>query len=145
MADILHMVNIKARPDIVFAALSEKSGLAGWWTESVQAEPRVGTVAKFRFGEAGGSDMKILALEKDRLVRWRCVAHLSADEWVGTELTFELRPERDGTAVRFSHRRWSEATDFLRYCSLRWALYLISLKAFVETGMGNPWPRDVAS
>jgi hypothetical protein len=29
MADILHMVNIKARPDIVFAALSEKSGLAG--------------------------------------------------------------------------------------------------------------------
>ncbi len=143
MADILHMVTIKARPKHVYAALTEQAGLAGWWTEKVSAEPRVGSVAQFRFGDRGGSDMEILALEENRLVRWACRAHLSGDEWVGTEVFFDLREENGVTVVRFSHRRWLEATDFLRYCSMKWAGYLLSLKNLVETGQGSPWPHDV--
>jgi uncharacterized protein YndB with AHSA1/START domain len=145
MADILHLVTVKAPADRVFDALSEQRCLLGWWTEDVHAEPRIGTVAKFRFGANGGCDMEILALQSDRLVRWRCIANLSGDEWVGTEVSFELRAKNAGTNVVFSHRRWSEATDFLRTCSVRWALYLISLKNLVETGAGNPWPRDIQS
>jgi len=146
MADILHLVNIAAPPEKVFAALSEQSGLAGWWTENVKAEPKVGSVAKFRFGDkGGGSDMAITALQPHRLVRWRCVDHLSGEEWIGTEVLFELVAEPDRTVLRFSHLRWLEATDFLRACSVRWALYLVSLKNLVETGKGNPWPRDIRS
>jgi uncharacterized protein YndB with AHSA1/START domain len=145
MADILHLVNIAARPEKIFAALTEQSGLAGWWTEDVKAEPRVGSVAQFRFADNSGSDMAIVALEPYRLVRWRCVAHPSGEEWIGSELFFELVAERDSTMLRFSHRRWLEATDFLRSCSVRWALYLVSLKNLVETGKGNPWPRDIRS
>jgi uncharacterized protein YndB with AHSA1/START domain len=77
MADILHLVNIAAPPQKIFAALTEQRGLAGWWTEDVEAEPRAGTIAKFRFGDDGGSDMAIKALEPHRLVRWLCVGHLS--------------------------------------------------------------------
>jgi uncharacterized protein YndB with AHSA1/START domain len=145
MADILHLVNVRAAPERVFAALTDRSGLAGWWTRDVQAEPRAGTIARFRFGDHGGSDMEITALEPNRLVQWRCVNHLSGDEWIGTELSFELVARGDQTIVRFSHRRWPEASDFLRSCSVRWALYLVSLKGFVESGQGNPWPHDVAS
>ena len=145
MADILHLVNIAASPDEVFAALTEQSGLAGWWTEDVKAEPKVGSVAKFRFGENGGSDMAIVALEPHRLVRWRCVGHMSGEEWIGTELFFELVPGKKCTVLRFSHRRWLEATDFLRFCSVRWAIYLVSLKNLVETGKGMPWPREIGS
>jgi uncharacterized protein YndB with AHSA1/START domain len=145
MADILHLVNIAAPPEKIFAALTEQQGLAGWWTEHVAAEPKVGTVARFRFADHGGSDTKIAALQPHRLVHWRCVAHLSGEEWVGTELFFELVPGPDRTALRFSHRRWLEATDFLRYCSVRWALYLVSLKQLVESGQGKPWPHDIAT
>src|SRR5260370_38006958 len=127
MADILHLVNIKAPPEKIFTALTQRSGLAGWWTEDVDAEPRVGTIARFRFGDHGGSDMAIMALEPDRLVRWRCIGHLSGEEWIGTELFFELAGEGDGTVLRFSHRRWLEPTDSLRHCCVRWALYLVSL------------------
>ena len=143
MADILHMITIKSRPEHVYPALTEQAGLAGWWTESVLAEPLVGSVAQFRFGDRGGSDMEILALERNRLVHWVCRAHLSGDEWVGTEVFFELQAERDATVVRFSHRRWLEATDFLRVCSMKWAVYLVSLKKLVETGQGRPWPHDI--
>lgn len=143
MADILHLVTIKARPENVYRALTEQAGLAGWWTENVSAEPVVGSVAQFRFGDRGGSDMEIVRLEPNRLVHWVCRAHLSGDEWVGTEVFFDLQADKDATVVRFSHRRWLEATDFLRYCSMKWAVYLVSLKKLVETGQGSPWPHDI--
>ena len=60
MADILCLVTIKARPEAVYAALTGQTGPAGWWTEDVLAEPKVGSVAKFRFADRGGSDMGIL-------------------------------------------------------------------------------------
>ena len=57
MAEILHMVSIRGTPAQVFAALTEQSGLEGWWTRNVEAQAKAGTVAKFRFGKAGGPDM----------------------------------------------------------------------------------------
>ncbi|HYM02908.1 MAG TPA: SRPBCC domain-containing protein [Stellaceae bacterium] len=145
MADILHKITISAPPAAVYAALTERQGLAGWWTEDVRAEPKIGAVARFRFGEDGGPDMEILDLEPGRRVHWRCIAKTtgSKDEWIGTEIFFELAPDGPGTVLRFSHRRWAEASDFLRYCSLKWATYLLGLKRLLEGGSGTPWPRDV--
>ena len=145
MADILHKITIAAPPEKVYAALTEPLGLAGWWTENVRAEPKVGSIARFRFGEESGPDMEILDLRPSKLVHWRCVAKTtgSKDEWIGTEIFFELEPDGQGTILRFSQRRWLEASDFLRYCSLKWATYLVGLKHFLEGGSGTPWPRDV--
>jgi uncharacterized protein YndB with AHSA1/START domain len=53
MADILHRVGITCVPEKVFAALSEKQGLAGWWTKDVDASPTVGAINEFRFGDRG--------------------------------------------------------------------------------------------
>jgi len=51
MAEIRHLVVIAAPPSKVYAALTEQAGLAGWWTEETVAEPVVGSVAEFKFGE----------------------------------------------------------------------------------------------
>ena len=145
MADILHKISIAAPPAKVYAALTEERGLAGWWTENVRAEPTVGSIARFRFDDDTGPDMEIVDLQPDRLVHWRCVAKVPGptDEWIGTEFFFELEPVAGGTVLRFSQRRWLEASDFLRYCSIKWATYLVGLKSLLETGRGTPWPRDV--
>jgi uncharacterized protein YndB with AHSA1/START domain len=111
MADILHLAIIRAPPEKVFSALTTLAGLAGWWTEDVHAEPKAGSIARFRLADRGGSDMEILRLDKNRLVHRRCVAH--------------------------------QSSDFFRYCSEKWAVYLVSLKSFVETGRGSPWPHDI--
>jgi uncharacterized protein YndB with AHSA1/START domain len=146
MADILHKISIAVPASDVYAALTEQQGLARWWTESVRAEARVGAICRFRFDGETGPDMEILELEDGRRVRWRCVAH-SGDpqhEWLGTEVFFDLEPQGPPhTALRFSHRRWLEASDFLRYCSLKWATYLLGLKRLMEGGVGNAWPRDL--
>ena len=44
----------------------------------------------------------------------------------------------------YSRLGWAEPVEFLYHCSTKWAVYLLSLKALVETGTGSPSPDDVA-
>jgi uncharacterized protein YndB with AHSA1/START domain len=139
MPEILHRIEIQAPPDAVYAAITESRGLSRWWTKIARAEPRVGSIARFRFGD-GGPDMKIVELSPPKRVRWRCLAGPS--EWIGTEIFFDLAEEDPlRTVLRFGHRGWKEASDFFMHCNSRWGYFLLSLKAFAECGMGTPYPQ----
>ena len=140
MPDILHRVGIKASAEKVFEALSEQKGLAGWWTKNTKASPTVGFVNQFRFGE-NGNDMQVVELVPGTRVKWRCVD--GAPEWIGTELTFDLKEKDGSTVVLFAQRGWKEPVEFMHYCSTKWATYLVSLKSLVETGRGTPYPDDI--
>jgi uncharacterized protein YndB with AHSA1/START domain len=141
MFDILHRVGIRSSPEKVFAALAEESGLAGWWTKDVKAAPSVGAINQFRFGDKGFNAMKVLELWPGQRVKWLCVD--GAKEWIGTELTFELRQEDGGTVLLFAQRGWKEQVEFMHYCSTKWGVYLLGLKCLCETGKGAPYPDDV--
>jgi uncharacterized protein YndB with AHSA1/START domain len=141
MPDILHRVGIHASPEKVYHALTEQAGLAGWWTTNSKAEPKVGAIDQFRFGDAGGSDMEVVELIPGKRVKWRCVD--GAKEWIGTELTFDLRSEKGETIVLFAQRGWREPVEFMHYCSTKWAVYLLSLKWLCEKGKGAPYPDDI--
>jgi uncharacterized protein YndB with AHSA1/START domain len=141
MADILHRVGVKAPKKKVYSALTQQSGLAGWWTKNTMAEPKVGAVLQFRFA-GGGPDMQVKALSLNKRVKWKCVG--GPAEWLGTELTFDLKKEGNQTIVLFSHRGWKKPTEFFRHCSCKWAYFLLSLKSLVEDGKGTPYPRDRA-
>lgn len=141
MFDILHRVGIKSTPEKIFAALSEEKGLAGWWTKDVKASPTVGAIDQFRFGDEGFNDMKVVELSTGKRVKWQCVN--GAKEWIGTELTFDLRPENGATVVLFAQRGWKEQVEFMHYCSTKWGIYLLSLKSLCETGKGMPYPNDI--
>jgi hypothetical protein len=47
------------------------------------------------------------------------------------------------TVVHFSHADWRSPTEFMAHCSARWAYFLLSLKAYAETGRGTPFPEDL--
>ena len=42
MPDINHLVEINAPADVVYRAVTERAGLAAWWTPACKAEPEVG-------------------------------------------------------------------------------------------------------
>lgn len=140
MVDILHRVGVKASAEDTYRALATREGLAGWWTTNTQGESKVGGVLQFRFG-AGGFDMKVLALDRDRRVLWQVVD--GPAEWIGTTVSFDLRPEGDYTVVLLKHAGWKEPVEFMHHCSTKWALFLMSMKSLVETGEGFPDPNDV--
>lgn len=141
MPDILHRVGINSSADKVFQALSEERGLSGWWTKNVKAAPVVGAVNQFRFGDRGFSHMKVVELVPGQRVKWECID--GAKEWIGTELSFDLREENGMTTVLFAQRGWREPVEFMHYCSTKWATYLLSLKLLCETGAGKSYPDDI--
>ena len=144
--EILHRAGIKSSSDKVYRALATLDGLAGWWTTSTQGDSKVGGVIKFRFNhpdgrEIGGADMKVLELRPAAGVLWQTIE--GPAEWIGTKVSFELKQEDEYCVVLFKHSGWKEATEFTHHCSTKWATFLMSLKALVETGKGAPSPADV--
>lgn len=123
MADILHRMSMNADPADVFRALTTDTLPSRWWTGE-RDECRV--------------TLQIIEREDDAHVAWRCVEGPPA--WIGTEVTFDLAREARGTTVRFAHRHWRhEASELMAYCTTKWALFLFSVKSWVET----PEPDDL--
>jgi uncharacterized protein YndB with AHSA1/START domain len=139
MVDILHRVGMTASPEKVYEALTTVDGLAAWWTTDTSGDGD--GVLEFRFGEVGGFDMKVLDLKSGERVLWEVVD--GPDEWVGTTVSFDLTTEGEWTIVLFEHAGWREPVEFMNHCSTKWAIFLMSLKSFVETGVGAPHPHDV--
>jgi len=146
MVDIVHRIGIRSPAARVSDAVGSIEGLAGWWTEEVRGDSALGGQIEFVFrGEDGAVKgtmvMEVQPPENGEQVRWRCVA--GPEEWIGTEVTYELSQQDDQTILLFGHRNWREAVEFTYHCSMKWATFLLSLRDYVETGSGRPSPRDL--
>jgi hypothetical protein len=85
--------------------------------------------------------MKVLEAQPAERVLWEVID--GPEEWVGTQISWELRTEGDFTIVVFAHSGWREPVEFMHHCSTKWATFLLSLKSLLETGAGAPAPNDV--
>jgi uncharacterized protein YndB with AHSA1/START domain len=141
MVDILHRIGATTTPDQVYDALITLEGLAGWWTTDTTGDADRGGTVKFRFGQAGGFDMKVLDLRPNSRVEWEVTD--GPEEWIGTHVSFDLTQKDDYTIVLFKHEGWREPVEFMAHCSTKWATFLMSLKQLVETGAGDPYPHEV--
>lgn len=146
MFHIAHRLGVKAPIDRTYLALTTLAGVCGWWTEDATGSAALNGELQLKFKDPGG-DVKgsmifqVAAQALDQHVRWTCKE--GPPEWVGTDVVFDLKTEGDHTIVLFSHRNWREDVEFMSHCSLKWAVFLLSLRALVETGVGKPSPRDL--
>jgi uncharacterized protein YndB with AHSA1/START domain len=146
MPDIIHRLGFRRPAAQVHEAIASLEGLAHWWTDEVGGDGRVGGRIAFTFRsrtgvEIGAMTMEVTELAAPTLVRWRCVA--GPPEWLGTAITFELSTQDDLTILVFGHRGWREAGEFMAHCSMKWAVFLLSLRDHVESGKGRPSPHDL--
>jgi uncharacterized protein YndB with AHSA1/START domain len=140
MVDILHRVGVtSSSPEAVYEALTTIEGLSGWWTQDTSGDTGIGGVIQFRF-LPGGFDMTVRELVPGKQVLWEVTD--GPEEWIGTEVSFELKQEDDYTIILFEHRGWREPVEFMYHCSTKWGAFLMSLKSLVETGQGAPSPND---
>ncbi len=139
MPDIRHRIGVVASAAVVHHALTTVDGLAGWWTTDTSADG-VNSL-RFRFGGGDGFDMSVVDSQPGSRVAWEVTA--GPDEWLGTSLAFDLEERHPWTIVRFTHAGWRSSSDFYADCTTQWAMFLISLKNFIETGTGQPWPHEV--
>jgi len=83
----------------------------------------------------------VSALHPERRVAWEVVT--GPEDWIGTEISFELRQEDDYTILLFKHQGWRQRTEFMHHCSTKWGTFLMSLKSSLESGKAAAWPDDV--
>lgn len=139
MADIYHQVGVKADITDVYKAITTLEGLSNWWTPTTGDVDKGGTLI-FHFNEHT-VEMKILTLDTDKKVVWQCVVH--EGEWKDTILTFDLVDTDEQVFINFSHTGWAEQTELCSHCSTKWAVFMLSLKNYLETGKGQPFPDDI--
>lgn len=140
--EIWHEIHITASPGRVYRALTDVRKLAGWWTTDTRGQSAVGKKLEFWFYGQLAAEMVVAALKVDELVRWR-VTKRSTPDWVGTELEFKIFREGKQTFLHLRHSKWRAAAKMFPECSMHWAIFLLSLKEFVETGKGRPHPYDM--
>jgi uncharacterized protein YndB with AHSA1/START domain len=139
--EIWHRVEIEVSPSAAYQALTELKKLAGWWTSDTRGEEKLGGVLEFWYGNFC-QEMRVSALEKDRLVRWQCLDKGMPD-WIGSEIEFTITPHKGHCFVFFRHSKWPEITEIFPHCSMSWAVVLLSLKQLLETGKGRPYPDEI--
>lgn len=140
--EIWHEIHIKAPPHSVYQALTNVEKLARWWTTDVRGNSSVGNNIEFWFYNHFASEMTVTHLKTDALVRWK-VTERGFKEWIGTEISFKLFRRGKTTVLHLRHSKWNEKAKMFPECSMHWAIYLLSLKEYVETGRGRPHPHDM--
>lgn len=79
--------------------------------------------------------------QEPKLVQWTC--RKGPAEWIDTEITFDLKQENDFHDRVVRPLQMERAVEFMAHCSMKWAVFLMSLKEFAETGKGKAAPRDI--
>lgn len=146
MGNIFHRVGIKSEIQNVYKALSTLKGISNWWTIDTSGQSEIGKMVTTRFHTLEGNlvgtiRFEIQNLEIDKLIHWKILE--GPEEWLGTEVIFELYHENNFTIVLFKHINWSEEVEFMGHCSMKWGIFMLSLKQFIENGLGSPSPNDI--
>ena len=146
MVNIIHRIGIRSASEKVYKALSTIEGVSNWWTEEVEGDDKAGGKIQFTFRTETGNIkgqmlMEVTELDPQQRVCWHCID--GPEEWIGTDITFDLSEQDNQTILIFGHRNWREAVEFTAHCSMKWAVFLLSLRDYVETGKGKPSPNDI--
>ncbi|MBI5016869.1 MAG: SRPBCC domain-containing protein [Deltaproteobacteria bacterium] len=141
--EIRHEVGIKASLEAVYEALTDTKKLAGWWTSDTRGNgSEVGGILEFWFGDSCHK-FEVAELQAGKFVRWKASKEDSVWEWVGTEVAFSLRANEEQCYINFSHSGWRQDNGVFPHSSTKWAVFMLSLKDFLEKGKGQPAPNDV--
>ena len=134
---------IKASPQRVFQALTQKEDLESWFVTRAEVEPRAGGALRFAWDQEAKSVEvgKILAYEPPSRISYTWEMQGSSP----TTITFELSAENDGTRLHLTHTGIGEGDDWDRYYAgigRGWPAHLKDLTSWLETGVcGVPGPR----
>jgi uncharacterized protein YndB with AHSA1/START domain len=144
MADMHHMVQVDGvDAAAAYTALTTREGITGWWTSRATvsgdgAASRVGDRVSMSFPDAPVSwDMRVITADPPATVEWDCTG--GPPGWPGTRVRWGVEPTDGGTVVRLDHVGFPAVDDMFRIVTVGWAQMLLSLKAYLETGVRKPF------
>lgn len=141
MLNTRHFIGAKTTREALFHAISMPEGLEKWWATTAKGKPEVGEILELYFSGIASLKFQYMEMIPQEKLVLICVDGFKA--WQGTVLTHEIE-EKDGQ-VFLTHIHSNiipEDLEALTYFSTKWTIYLLSLKSFLETGKGTPFPTE---
>jgi hypothetical protein len=133
MADIQHSVQIDAGADAIYPLFASGEGFRQWWAADVTENG--GTVDLGFFNRSTIYRVRLKNANPRSDADWICD---SGDEWGGTQLRFQVEPEKRGCRLRFTHAGWRGATEYFIACNTTWGELMYRLKAAAEGKTPGP-------
>ncbi|MBT5018446.1 SRPBCC domain-containing protein [bacterium] len=142
MNEIRHRVGIKSSLQNVYDATYQPAKIQSWWATSATGAATVGAHIELVFPGYPNHTWEIDELSDNELVRLKLLA--GPEPWHRSELCFEFNESNEQVFVTLTHTTGPETPDAaIQYFRTKWPMFLISLKQFLETGQGMPYPNDI--
>ena len=134
---------VSANPEAVYNAITKQ--IDKWWTTSSTEALEVGDILTVRFGETTFKIMSVINAIPNQILEWNIkeanIDHedfSKKDEWVGTEIKWEIEKTTEGSKIIFTHEGLVPTFECYDACQGGWNYFLGSLKDFLNTGKGTP-------
>jgi len=140
--DIRHSIFFDASPEATFRALTREDALRRWWTRETRVSD--GKTTLNWSGNGWTVELDMTDDPSARTATWVCTQSnmRNTAAWVGTTIQFQLTPDGDGTKLDFSHTGYPDSPCF-EAAKTGWTNALGSLKDYLETGKGVPYPENI--
>ncbi len=128
---------IKATPDRVFKALTEKAELGKWFVQIAEVELKPGGIIRTNWTATVGEHGIVKEVKPPELFSFTWEGDFSPTP---TTLTFVLQKENDGTVLTFTHSGIGEGKGWEAYANIdkAWGAHLKDLTSWIETGTCPP-------
>ncbi len=146
LGSIEREIYVEARPETVFAVVSEPRHMSAWWPDDAQYEVAPGAEGQIVFGDPGdggsASGFTVMDVDPPRSFSFRWTHEVGTVATAGTSLlvTFTLVPAGTGTLLRmretgFRERGWEAAVLEHEYAQHVWGwdLFLPRLAPYVAS------------
>lgn len=121
----------------------------GWWSEDIEGNTgKLDETFFYHYKDIHLCKIKLVEVVPGKRLVYQVVENefnfvSDKSEWVGTKLIFEITSNGNVTDVKFVHDGLVPEYECYQVCNDAWSGYINnSLKNYIETGMGNPNPKD---
>ncbi len=148
---IVKEVLVKATPEEVFQAWSTSEGIATFFAPEARVEARSGGSFEVYInpyappGMKGADDMKVLAVQENRMISftWNAPPHLAETRAQRTVVIVRMKPAVDGqTQVTLTHVGWGDGGQWdqtFTYFDRAWGNVLANLQKRFAEGRPVDW------
>ncbi len=135
--------SINATPETIYSALATQAGINGWWSKDCDIAASTGGTSTMRFIKEDRPVTMVFRVEElsPNRVAWTCTNN-DNPAWIDTTLVFDFKADGEGSAFTFRHGNFAEQwlnTPPYTMTAEGWQHFMNSLKAYCESGTGQPW------
>ena len=142
MKKIVHFIGAKTTKEKMFHAISTPDGIKEWWASNANGTVKMGETLELIFTKLTVLNFKYEEIIPNNKLVLTCFNSFKA--WDKTQLVFEIEEKEGQVFLTLTHQNIpDDDVESLTYFTSKWTIYLLSLKQYLETGIGTPYPKEL--